>query len=151
MTAKRNAAPAASSATAKEARRPTEGGAGTQETSEEQRSVSSERTLRGAHRRGIVTASPIPKSGAGGDESGARPNWATIAASPGKPTPRYLAGCERLDTSVEQGTLRQRAAASSRHWIFGSRLRASQGRGDAEAQVGLIVGRVTQVVPGASL
>ena len=151
MTSKRNAAPAASSTIEKEARRPTEGGDGTQETSEEQRSLSSERTLWGSHSRGIVTAAPILKTGSVEDVSGARPNWAAIAASPGKPTPRYLAGCERLYSSVEQGPSCQRAAISSRHRIFGSRLRASPGRGDDEAQAGLIVGRVTQVVPGASL
>ena len=140
-----------SSAISKGDRRLTEGGDVTRAPAKERRSALSERTLRGAHRRGLVTTAPTPKTGAGGDASGACPNWAAITTSPGKATSRYPAGQDRLDPSGNQGPSHQRAAASLRHRIFGSRLCVSPGRGADKAQAGLIVGRVTQVVPGASL
>ena len=42
-------------------------------------SVPSERTLQGARRRGLEA--PVQSASAGGDASGACPNWASISAS----------------------------------------------------------------------
>ena len=47
--------------------------------------------------------------------------------------------------------MRWREVTSPRHQIVGSYLRASMVRGAGEAQAGLIFGRATQVVPGASI
>ena len=93
---KRNAAPGASSAIEKGARLLTEDGDGTQASDEERSSALSEQTLWGARRKGLATAAPIPKAGAGRDASGARPIWAAISASLGKTTPRYPSSHEML-------------------------------------------------------
>ena len=121
-------APTASSAIAKVAIQPTEDGDGTQEPVKERCSVPSKCTLWGAWRRGLAEAVPVPKDGACRDAGSALPNWAAIAASPGKTTLRSLAGQERLEPSVERGPLCQRVAASLRQWIVGSHLCASPGR-----------------------
>ena len=63
---------------------PTEDGDRTWAPAEEHLGVPSKRILRGARRRGLAEAAPVPKADADGDASGARPNWATVAASPGK-------------------------------------------------------------------
>ena len=71
------------------------------ETAKERCSVPSKRTFRGAQRRGLAEAAPFPKSGVDRDVSGARPKWASIDASPGKTTPRFLSGWENLDPRGE--------------------------------------------------
>ena len=73
-----------SSAIAEEHRIPTKGGDGTRAPTEERCSILSERTLQGAQRRGLAAAAPVTRASAGRDVSGACPNWATIAAFPGK-------------------------------------------------------------------
>ena len=97
-----------------------------------------------------MTAATVPKAGTGRDARDDRPNYATTAAYPEQPTPRTLAGQERSESSGEQGSSRQRAAASLRlrdlHWIH-----AYPVRGANELRVGLIVGRAAQLVPGNSL
>ena len=101
-------APTASSAITKGARRPTEDGDGTRAPIEERCSVPSKRMLWGAWRRDLAEAVPVPKDGACRDASGARPNWSSISASPGKTTSRSIAGQERSDPSVEKGLLCKR-------------------------------------------
>ena len=86
MEEKRSAAPAASSAIARGALRPTEDGYGTRAPAEERCSALSGHTLRGAWSRGLAVVVLVLKAGASGDAIGACPNWATIVASPGKPT-----------------------------------------------------------------
>ena len=76
---------------------------------------------------GLTKAAPVPKSGAGGDASGARLNWADIAVSSEKMTSRSLAGQERSEPSGELGLSRQRVVASAWHWIVGSHFCASLG------------------------
>ena len=71
---------------------------GTRAPSEERLSVPFKRTLQGAQRRGLVEAAPFPTAGAGGDASGARPNWDDIATSAGKTTSRFLAVQERSES-----------------------------------------------------
>ena len=142
-----NAAPAASTSLAKGHRCPTENRYGTRAPAKDQRSIPSERSLRGTRRTGLAAAATVPKSVAGRDMSGSRPNWAAISASPGKPTSRSPSGQERSDPSRYRSPLRQRAAASLRHRIVGGRLRASPVRGANEAQKRLIVGRAIKVVP----
>ena len=104
-----------------------------------------------ALRRGLSKVAPVPKAGAGGDLSDAHPNWYTIDTSPRKTTLGYLSNWERLESGREKVPSRQRAAASLRHRIVGSRLCKSLGRGSKEARAGLIFGQATQVVLGASL
>ena len=64
---------------------------------------------------------------------------------------RSLAGQEKSESSIEQGPSCQKAAASPRNRVVGSRIHTSPGRGADEVQAGLIVGLAIQVVPGASL
>ena len=98
-----------------------------------------------------MVAAAVPKTGAGGDACGARPNWSAIAVYPGKPTSRSPTGRERSEPRVDQGPSHQRAAASPRHRIVGGRLRASMGRGSDEAEAGLVFGHAIHVVSGSSL
>ena len=59
--------------------------------------------MRGAWRKGLAKAAPVPKSGGGGDASSARPNWDAIDVSPGNTTSRSLASQEKSESSGEQG------------------------------------------------
>ena len=145
------AAPAVLSAISEEHIIPTKDRDRTRAPTEERRSVLSERTLRGAQRTVLAAPAPVLRDSAGRDASGARPNWATIAASPGNPTTKSPAHIEKSGTSGEWGASRRRLALSLRRRIIVIWTRASRGIGVEKARTEFIVGRDTQVVPGASL
>ena len=109
---KRNATPATSSAITEGGTRPTEDGDRNQAPAKYLHITLYDRTWRGAWRSGLAITAQVPKAVAGGDSSGARPNWSTIAAWPEKQTSSILGSRERLDSSGEQGPLRQRVTAS---------------------------------------
>ena len=145
----RKAAPAAPNAISRGPQHPEEDSVGTWAPAEERRVTPPECALRGAMWRELTAAAPVPKAGAGGDVSGARPNWDTISASPDQPSTRDPEKRGKSGSTREKGATRLSVAATPtlrdllRPW-------ASPGQGSDKTRTGKAVKRATQVVPGAS-
>ena len=150
MAARRKAVPAAPNAIARETQRPAEDGVGTRLLLEEMRITPLEGTLQCARRRELTAVAPVPKAGADGDTIGARPNWATIAASLEQLLARVPAKRGKPGSTGERGATRLSVGETlTLSDLF--RPCRSLGRGSDKIRTGKAVGQATQVVPGTSL